>query len=167
MPPAQPPLRPPNNNDAIGGRENIPSEETFWVLCHRLTTALGFDGPWVLRDWLIVLVSVDSDCDSQFHAAFRVEKDGAVLGASLRIAIHPSRWIEAQVTLDGGQTSFFIEQAYEEFEVWPPGSPCTAIESGRVGKRCGWVQLEAAFWPDLAWLADGRFITIAPRDPDR
>ncbi len=167
--PAQPPLRSPNNNDAIGGRENVPAEETFRVLCHRLTTALGFDGPWLLRDWLITLVTVDRDGgDQPFRAAFRVEKDGASFSASLRIAIHPSGWIEAEVTVEGfAQQSFFIEQAYEEFEVWPPGSPCTAIESGRMGKRCGWVQLEAAFWPHLASLAEGRFVTIAPRDSDR
>ncbi len=81
------------------------------------------------------------------------------MGAALRVDVHPSGWIEARVTVEGvGEKSFFIEHVYEEFELWPPGSPCAAEDSGRMGKRCAWLQLEAEFWPDLAFLAEGRFI---------
>jgi hypothetical protein len=164
-----PPLRPPIFNDAIGGREEISPEDTFCVLCHRLSTALAFDGPWLVKGWLVTLVSRQQPADTEpLEAKFRVEKDATATTATLHISIDPSGWIEARVAVEGfGARRFFIEQAYEEFEIWPPGSPCTAIDSGRMGKNCGWLQLEAEFWPDLALLADGRFVTLDPRDPDR
>lgn len=84
---------------------------------------------------------------------------------SLHVRLHPSSWIEACVEVEGfAGRHFFIERIYEEFEIWPPGSDCMAMDSGRMGKRCGWVQLEAACWPELAFLAEDRFITLEPAE---
>jgi len=161
-----PPQRPPILNDAFTATENIPPRETLMALCHRLSAALGYDGPWMVGGWQVSLVEVrQAEYTDPLEADFRVAKDVREMGAALRVDVHPSGWIEARVTVEGvGEKSFFIEHVYEEFELWPPGSPCTAIDSGRMGKRCGWLQLEAEFWPDLAFLAEGRFVTMEPRD---
>jgi len=168
-----PPRRPPILNDAFAGTENIPPRETLMTLCHRLSFALGYDGPWLVGGWQVSLVEVrQAEYTDPLEADFRIARaageDAREMGAKLCVDVHPSGWIEARVTIHGvGEKSFFIEQAYEEFEIWPPGSPCEAIDSGRMGKRCSWLQLEAEFWPDLAFLAEDRFISLRPSDPDR
>jgi len=165
-----PPQRPPILNDSFAGTENVPSRETLVTLCHRLSFALGYDGPWVVGGWQVSLVEVrQAEYTHPLEADFRIAReDDREMRAALRVDIHPSGWIEARVTVDGvGEKSFFIEHVYEEFEIWPAGSPCEAVDSGRMGKRCSWLQLEAEFWPDLAFLAEGRFITLEPSDPNR
>jgi hypothetical protein len=164
-----PPQRPPILNDSFTATENIPPGETLTTLCHRLSFALGYDGPWVVGGWRVSLVEMrQAEYTDPLEADFRIAKDGREMRAALRVDVHPSGWIEARVTIEGvGDKSFFIERVYEEFEIWPSGSPCTAIDSGRMGKRCAWLQLEAEFWLDLAFLAEDRFITLEPSDPNR
>lgn len=164
-----PPRRPSIHNDAFTAQEGVLPRETLMTLCHRLSTALGFDGPWVVGGWQVSLIEVrQHEYTDPLEADFRVGRDAREMGAALRVDVHPSGWIEACVTIDGvGEKSFFIEHVYEEFEIWPSGSPCEAIESGRMGKRCGWLQLEAEFWPDIAFLPEGRFITLEPAEPNR
>jgi hypothetical protein len=64
-----------------------------------------------------------------------------------------------------------LNDSFTAAENIPPGETlmtlCTAIDSGRMGKRCSWLQLEAEFWPDLAFLAEDRFITLEPSAPNR
>jgi len=168
-----PPRRPPILNDAFAGTENVAPHETLMALCHRLSFALGYYGPWTVGGWQVSLVEVRQaeyadPLEADFRIAHGAGQEAREMGAALRVDVHPSGWIEARVTIDGvDEKSFFIEQAYEEFEIWPPGSPCEAIDSGRMGKRCSWLQLEAEFWPDLAFLAEDRFISLRPIDPDR
>lgn len=166
---APPPQRRPILNDAFTAQEDIPPQETLMTLCDRLSFALGFDRSWVVGGWQISLVEVrHPEYTDPLEADFRIAKDAQETGAALRVDVHPSGWIEARVTIEGvGEKSFFIEHVYEEFEIWPPGSPCTAEDSGRMGKHCSWLQLEAEFWPDLAFLAEDRFISMEPSDPNR
>lgn len=164
-----PPQRPPIHNEPISGEESVPPADMLATLTSLLSTALDLDGPWVVGGWQVSLVGKrQPECSDPLEADFRATDGKDDIGVTLRIEVHPSGWLEAHVTVDGGaQKTFFIEHVYEEFEIWPPGSPCEAIDSGRMGKRCRWVQLEAQFWPDLAFLAQGRFITLEQRDKER
>lgn len=170
--PPRPPQRPPYHHDAVYGDDFIATPEyTLAALAHRLSGVLEFDGPWTLGDWHVVATRTGkSDGSGPFEAGFRATRDpgGETVDVALHIAVHASGWLEARLTLGSGQQhAFFIERVYEEFDIWPPLSPCTADEAGRMGKRCSWVQLKAEFWPELAGFADGGFITVDRNDVDR
>ncbi len=160
----QPPLRPPTYAQPVGGDDCV-LEPTAMLdeIAGLLNISLDIDRQWSVGGWNVLVVAIGQRMHGQpLSVDFRVSMNGIERDADLRISIHSSGWIEARVTVGSVSRYFFIERIYEEFELWPPGSPCVATNSGRMGKRCAWVQLQAQHWPDLAFLAEGHFITIHP-----
>lgn len=164
----QPPLRPPTYAQPIGGDDCF-LEPTAMLdeLVSLLTVSLDIERSWSVAGCKIEITAIGQRSYCQpLSVDFLASRHDVKHGGVLHLSIHKSGWIEAGVTVGALSQHVFIERIYEEFEIWPPGSPCTATDSGRMGKRCAWVQLQAAHWPDLAFLADGPFITIDPA-PDR
>ena len=129
-----------------------------------VSVSLDVEPEWTVAGWRVSVAAMNREPGgAPFPIRFSAMKDCIRHDVVLDMSVHPSGWIEARVTVgDHAPYSFFIERIYEELEIWPAGSPCEATDSGRMGKRCTWVQLEAAHWPDLAFLAEGSFITASP-----
>lgn len=164
-----PPRRAPFHFEPIGGADNAVSPQyTLDGLALRLSTVLELDAPFVVGGWLVhVGEQPQRRYGDPFSASFLAEnmESGEKRRVRLDIAVHASGWVQASIAVEGhAPRCFFIERVYEEFAIWPPDSSCEAIESGRMGKNASWVQLEADHWPDLAALAEGRFVTLDSAD---
>ena len=159
-----PPRKPPTYAQPIGGDDCFLDPTAMLdELANLLTVSVGVDRSWIVRDWTILVVAIGQrSCGQSLSVDFKASRKNDEHDATLNLSVHPSGWIGARITVGALSRHVFIERIYEEFEIWPPGSPCTAKDSGRMGKRCTWVQLQADHWPDLAALADGLFITINP-----
>jgi hypothetical protein len=160
----RPPLRPPTYAQPIGGDDCF-LEPTAMLdeLVSVLTVSLDVERSWSAAGWKIEITAIGQRSYGQpLSVDFLALRNDVKHGGAVHLSVHPSGWIDAHVTVGALSRHAFIERNYEEFEIWPPGSPCTATDSGRMGKRCAWVQLQAAHWPDLAFLADGPFISIDP-----
>lgn len=160
----EPPRKPPTYAQPIGGDDCFLDPTAMLdELASLLTVGLDVDRSWIVRDWSILVVAIGQrSCGQPLSVDFKASRKNVEHDAALHLSVHPSGWIEARITVGAFPRHVFVERIYEEFELWPPGSTCTATDSGRMGKRCSWVQLEADQWPDLAPLSDGRFITINP-----
>jgi len=160
----EPPLRPPTYAQPIGGEDCFVEPATMLdELAGLLSIGLDIDRSWIVGNWNVLVASVGERAAGQpLSVDFLVSRNGSERDAALNLSVHPSGWIDARVSVGSDSRHFFIERIYEEFEIWPPGSPCAATDSGRMGKRCGWVQLQAQHWPDLTFLAEGNFSPIHP-----
>lgn len=86
---------------------------------------------------------------------------------TLEIGVHSSGWLVAVVDIPPFPPEpFFIERVYEEFDIWPPDSPCEDLDCGRMSKRGRWLQLKPEYWPHLAFLARGSLITLDKPEDD-
>lgn len=172
MPASGPPARLPFHFEPVWGEDHVVTpSETFGTMAGRLETSLKPGGVWRVGPWRFELVDLPRAAPDRLDAAFRAWRDdasGHSVPVSLAISVHPSGWIEAAVNVGGGAPFlFYVERVYEEFDIWPAGSGCSVEETGRMGKRCSWVQLKAGEWPELAALVEDGFITVEGLDPGR
>ncbi len=160
----EPPRRPPTYAQQIGGDDCFLDPTAMLdELAGLLTISLEVDRFLAVADWKIRVSTIGQRSSGQpLSVDFKASRKNVEHDATLRLSVHPSGWIEARITVGALSRHVFVERIYEEFELWPPGSPCTDTDSGRMGKRCTWIQLEAQHWPDMALLAEGPFITVEP-----
>ena len=111
-------------------------------------------------DWL-----VDDDSGRRFALAvashqpqqrLEIAITGPGTAASVIAVPDVSGYLRVELVL-GGMLMFtgYVEQIWEEFDIWPPDASAAAGEEapGRMGKRRNWLSLSVAGWPALAAIA--------------
>lgn len=141
-----PPPRPPDYFRATQG-ETTRAQAAHWLLDF-LGSQLSYFPEWRGDDEL--RVRFDELSRSEIHARFGfmwVRDDEAGDGI-VSLGIGADDWVIADVSLDAAPSRrFWIEQIYEEIEVWPDGGVSTATPlpeaPGRISKRGFWFQYTA------------------------
>ncbi len=156
------------NDPILGDPAGVESRAVLDALLALMGTAIVAGESWTLGGWraTVTAIALGDDPALTIHFDAVCKKADASISGWATIGLDPSGWIVAIFHAAGRHECFYIERHYEEFEVWPEDSAAEAIDTGRIGKRCGWAHLEARHWPALASFADGDFITLEPAEPN-
>ena len=138
-----PPPRPPEYFRATQG-ETTRAQAALWLLDF-LASQLNYFPEWRGDEELRVRFDVLSQSEIHARLGFMWVRDDESGSGIVSLGIGADEWVIADVSLgDFPARRFWIEQIYEEIEVWPDGGISTASplpdSPGRISKRGFWMQ---------------------------
>ena len=135
-----------------------PPELALRFLIDHFRTAVLLEPVWTLEGSdTPVHLSVISFQHMTMEVGFRAGVHEGVI----TFTADPSDWLRIEAAI-AGQPVFlaFLDQPYEEHELWPANATKAPEGPGRMGKRRNWLSLDTEVWPALKPLAEGRFLNL-------
>lgn len=157
-----PPLFSPEFFDSLSGGQD-PPDGALDDFAQCFAGVARHDADWTIESAGNRRVRLAQPSCSATGASLHFESDGITGIIVLEGAA--GGWVRISVTIAGRRVfTGFMERVWEEYELYPPGTPCRPQDTdapGRVGRRRTWLVLSAAAWPQLAPLANEAGVVMA------
>lgn len=144
---AAPPPRPAH---LFAHEQGEPLQDAQRQLLLRLASfadpAIDFHGDCTGRLWL------EASSDTSVRLAFSIDQ----AEGHIHLTAADNGWVRAEVTCSGASIlRAWIEDPYEEPEVWPDGADGVGEAPGHISKRGAWLTIDSARFPGVPANAQG------------